>query len=46
MITVRIEDLIQEQQQDILNGLYTLTELNEYIAHMISSIKHSKPDND
>ena len=46
MILTTFEDITAEQKQDILNGLYTLEELNEYITYMISSTEPNKPDND
>lgn len=46
MILITYEDLTAEQKQDVLNGLYTLAELNEYIAYMISAIEPIKLDND
>lgn len=46
MILITFEDITAEQKQDILNGLYTIEELNQYIAYMISTIEPNKPDND
>lgn len=46
MILITFEDITAEQKQDIINGLYTLTELNEYIVYIISTTESYKPDND
>ena len=43
---ITFEDLTAEQKQEIINGLYTLEELNQYITYMISTTEPNKPDND